>query len=98
MIRNPEGSLSNYEKKILKGLLSQGGRNQDIQALINLGRKAMIISARNTEVKQDPSIAPAHDDEIEFFLIRKKSYDPQTGLNLYDDERFEAVRENLTVT
>jgi hypothetical protein len=45
MIRNPEGSLSNYEKKILKGLLSQGGRNQDIQALINLGRKATIISA-----------------------------------------------------
>lgn len=95
MIRNPDGALSNYEKKIVKGLLSQGARNQDIQALINLGRKATVNSARITEVKQDPSIAPAPDEEIEFFRVRKKSYDPQTGLNLYDDERLIRSREAM---
>jgi len=83
VVRNSAGALGADEKKIVKALLQQGERNQDIQALINVGREATINSARITEVKQDDTIVPATAERVEFFKIRKRSYDPQTGLNLY---------------
>ena len=95
MARRPEGALTNDEKKIVKGLLAKGERNQDIQALVNLGREATINSARVTEVKQDDTIQVASDEDIEFFRARKRSFDPQTGLNLYDDERLIRAREAM---
>lgn len=95
VVRNPEGALSTEEKKIVKALLAEGERNQDIQALVNVGRKATINSARITEVKQDQSILPASVPTVEFFKIRKRSFDPQTGLNLYDDERLIRARESM---
>ena len=95
MVRRAEGSLTAEEKKIVKGLLGKGERNQDIQALVNLGREATINSARITEVKQDATIAAASNEDLEFFKIRKKSFDPQTGLNLYDDERLIRAREAM---
>ena len=95
MARKPEGSLTDYEKKIVKGLLKRGERNQDIQALVNLGRNATINSARITEVKQDEKILPAPDTDLDFFIEKKKCYDPQTGLNLYDDERLIRAREAM---
>ena len=78
MARKPEGALTDYEKRIVKGLLSRGDRNQDIQALINLGRKATVNSARITEVKQDETIVPAPEAELDFFKRKKRCYDPQT--------------------
>lgn len=36
--RKREGALSKDEKKIVKALLGKGWRNQDIQALLNIGR------------------------------------------------------------
>ena len=95
MARRPEGALNDEEKKIVKGLLAKGERNQDIQALVNLGRKATINSARVTEVKQDDTIQVASDDELDFFRVRKRSFDPQTMLNLYDDERLIRAREAM---
>lgn len=95
MVRKPEGALTDYEKRIVKGFLSRGDRNQDIQALVNLGRKATINSARITEVKQDNTIDPAPEAELDFFEKKKRSYDPQTGLNLYDDERLIRAREAM---
>lgn len=95
MARQPEGALTSDEKKIVKGLLAKGERNQDIQALVNLGREATINSARITEVKQDDTIQVASDEDIEFFRARKRSFDPQTGLNLYDDERLIRAREAM---
>lgn len=93
--RSSEGALTPEEKKIVKALLNEGERNQDIQALVNIGRKATINSARITEVKQSTAIRPAKNDEVEFFRARKRSYDSQTGLNLYDDERLIRAREAM---
>ena len=44
--RNKEGALTDEEKSIVKALLAKGWRNQDIQALVNVGRAATINSAR----------------------------------------------------
>lgn len=95
VLRNSAGTLTRDEKMIVKSLLANGERNQDIQALINLGRKATVNSGRITEVKQDSRIPLASDVKVEFFKLRKKSFDPQTGLNLYDDERLIRAREAM---
>jgi hypothetical protein len=95
MARYPQGALTEEEKRIVKSLLAGGERNQDIQALVNLGRKATVNSARITEVKQDDGIALASEDEVDFFRLKKKSYDPLTGLNLFDDERLIRAREAM---
>jgi hypothetical protein len=59
----------------------QGWRNQDIQALVNIGRADTVNSGRITGVKQNESQEAASDEEVAFFEIKKRSYDPQTGLN-----------------
>jgi hypothetical protein len=82
--RNRDGALTASEKPIVKALLAKGWRNQDIQALINVGRDATINSGRITETKNDHAIIAASDEEVEFFKIRKSSYDQKTGLNLFD--------------
>ncbi|WP_227698711.1 DUF3644 domain-containing protein [Sphingomonas hengshuiensis] len=87
--------MTDDEKPIVKALLAKGWRNQDIQALVNIGRTATINSARITEVKKNAAIAAASDDEIEFFRIRKRSFDPKTGLNLFDHERLIRAREAM---
>ena len=46
--RNPKGTLSKYEKRIVKALLDKGWRNQDIQALVDIGRDATISRVRVT--------------------------------------------------
>lgn len=88
-------SLSADEKRVVKGLLNRGWRNQDIQALINTGRQATINSARVTGVKQDPDQVAAGDEELAVFQLKKRSYDPRTGLNLVDDERLIRSREAM---
>jgi len=91
-----DGGLNAAEKKIVKALLSRNWRNQDIQALINSGgRKATINSGRVTGVKQDNTISPASDAEVEAFIQRKKAFDPSTGLNLFEDERLIRSREAM---
>lgn len=93
--RNRAGSLSSSEKRIVKRLLARGWRNQDIRALVNIERSATINSARITSVKQDQEQRLASDEEVDFYLIRKRSYDPKTGLNAYDDERLVRAREAM---
>jgi hypothetical protein len=93
--RRREGALSKDEKKIVKALLGKGWRNQDIQALLNIGRAATVNSARITEVKKDANQRAASDDEVAFFQIKKRSVDPKTGLNLFDDERLIRAREAM---
>lgn len=95
--RNRQGALTDEEKPIVKALLAKGWRNQDIQALVNIGREATINSARITGVKQDATIAAASDDEVEFFRIKKSSFDPKTGLNLFDHERLIRAREAMVL-
>jgi hypothetical protein len=95
VVRKKQGGLTEEEKPIVKALLAKGWRNQDIQALVNTGREATINSGRITGVKQDAATVTASDEEIEFFKIRKASYDPKTGLNLFDHERLIRSREAM---
>lgn len=94
-LRNPDGALTEAEKTIVKGLLAEGWRNQDIQALVNIGRDATINGARITEVKQNANIQPASTDALDHFKAKKQSYDPRTGLNEFDDERLIRAREAM---
>jgi hypothetical protein len=93
--RKKGGSLTREEKRIVKALLNAGQRNQDIQALINSGRKDTINSGRITSVKQDSKQSPATDDEVKFFVLRKRSYEPITGLNRFEHERLIRAREAM---
>lgn len=93
--RNSKGSLTEEEQRIIKALLAQKWRNQDIQDLINRGRLSTINSARITEVKQNNLIKPASENDVDFFIQKKESYDQKTGLNYYDDERLIRSREAM---
>lgn len=93
--KNKQGSLTAEEKAVVKALLADGWRNQDIQALLNIGRVATINSARITEVKSNNKISLASKEDVAFFIKKKNLYDPKTGLNLYDNERLIRAREAM---
>ncbi|MFJ7352919.1 DUF3644 domain-containing protein [Phyllobacterium sp. NPDC097923] len=95
--KKKEGALTTAEKRIVKGLLAQNWRNQDIQALVNGGRNGTINGARISAVKKDASQEAATTEEVEFWLIWKKATDPQTGLNRYDHERLIRAREAMVL-
>ena len=95
VVRKREGALTKEERRIVKALLARKWRNQDIQDLVNRGRKATVNSARITEVKQNARIKQGTDDEVEFFIAKKKAWDSKTGLNLFDDERLIRAREAI---
>ncbi len=95
VIRKAAGALTNEERKIVKALLARGWRNQDIQALVNINRTATINSARITEVKTNDRVKATSDEATDFYIKKKESFDPQTGLNLYDDERLIRAREAM---
>jgi hypothetical protein len=94
-VRDNDGGLTALEKRIAKKLLERKWRNQDIQALINLGRKATVNSARITGVKTDTKQLVATDAEVEKFIRIKHSFDPKTGLNPHFDERLIRSREAM---
>jgi hypothetical protein len=88
-------ALTDEEKRVVKALLAEGMRNQDIHALINYERAATINFGRIAGVKKDPNVAPASAEEVAFFRRKKRSFDPVTGLNLYGDERLIRSREAM---
>jgi hypothetical protein len=90
-----DGGLTAPEKRVVKKLLEKKWRNQDIQALINLGRKATVNSGRITGVKHDTKQVSSTDAEVERFIRIKHSYDPKTGLNPHFDERLIRAREAM---
>lgn len=87
--------LNEFEKRIVKRLLEDGWRNQDIQARINYGRPATINGARITGVKQSAKQESASDEELARFEAQKRSYDSRTGLNPFSDERLVKAREAM---
>lgn len=95
--RKRDGSLTATEKPVVKTLLEQGWRNQDIQALLNQGRKATVNSGRITEVKKSKDIDTVSNEAIKQFIARKKAFDPRTGLNSFEDERLVRAREAMIV-
>ncbi|WP_181177611.1 DUF3644 domain-containing protein [Mesorhizobium sp. B4-1-1] len=90
-----ESSLTPLEKRIVKALLERGERSQDIHALINYERLPTVNFGRISGVKNDKKIKAATGEEVEYFKRRKQSFDPVTGLNLYDDERLIRAREAM---
>ena len=88
-------NLTAEEKSVIKALLTEGMRNQDILTLVNYEREATINFGRISGVKNNASIAPASPEEVAFFKRKKRSFDPITGLNLYRDERLIRAREAM---
>ncbi|KQS65091.1 hypothetical protein ASG39_07405 [Rhizobium sp. Leaf371] len=91
--KKKEGALTAAEKRIVKGLLAQNWRNQDIQARVNEGRNGTVNGARISAVKTDTQQEAATPGEVEYWLKWKKAIDPQTGLNRYDHEHLIRARE-----
>ncbi len=52
-------TLTATEKSVIKALLKDGWRNQDVQALINTGRPATINFGRISTIKADDTINAA---------------------------------------
>jgi len=97
-------SLTNSEVSIIKKLLDMGQHtNQEIAGLINRLRGDAsndVSSGRITNIKQDEiqkyvPVPPASDEEVAFFFRKLEAFDPQTGLNFFDDERLIRAREAM---
>src|SRR6478672_5202341 len=88
-------TLTDEEKRVIKALLAEGMRNQDIHAFINYGRTPTVNFGRIAGVKKNDKIAPASGEEVAFFRRKKNSFDPVTGLNLYGQERLIRSREAM---
>ncbi len=88
-------SLTEQEKRIVKALLNNGWRNQDIHALVNSHRTKTVNFGRFASIKKSLSQAVASKEELDFYFLHKRAYDPQTGLNFYDDERLIRARESM---
>lgn len=95
--KKKEGALTLEEKRIVKGLLVQNWRNQDIQAWINGGRNGTVNGARISAVKKDANQQAATPEELDYWLKWKRATDPQTGLNRYDHERIIRAREAMVL-
>lgn len=93
--KSKDGSLTKKEQPLVKGLLDAGYGAQDIVHIVNQGRPTTINLARITEVKKNGKIKAASKEEIEHFIKVQSSYDPQTLLNPYIDERLIRAREAM---
>ena len=90
-----KAALTDKEKRVAKALLNKGWANQDVQACINNNRKKSVNFARISGVKANANQEPASEAEVEYFMLHKRAFDPQTGLNRYDDERLIRAREAM---
>jgi hypothetical protein len=63
---NKATTLTDEEKRVVKALLADGMRNQDIHALINYERPATVNFGRIAGVKKNEKIAPASTEEGRF--------------------------------
>lgn len=88
-------SLTDNEKRIVKALTNAGWKNQDINAWINVNRTPTVNFGRIATVKANPNQAAATQDEVDYFLLHRRAFDPQTGLNRYDDEKLIRAREAM---
>jgi len=73
-------ALTEYEKAIISLLLRKGETNQQIQYLINIGRKRIINPARIAEIKDGSVHAAKLAGDLcewvsEEFLYKKQNYD-----------------------
>ena len=90
-----KAALTPLENAVIKALLNDGWRNQDVQVLINTGRPASINSGRISGVKKSLAISPATKQQVEAFRHKKLIFDHVTGLCPIDDERLVRAREAM---
>lgn len=90
-----KSALSPFEKSVIKALLNDGWRNQDIHALINTGRPASINFGRIATIKANATLAPASKPQVEAFRRKKLPFDHVTGLCPFDNERLVRAREAM---
>ena len=90
-------ALTLLEKAVIKALLNDGWRNQDVQALVNTGRAASINSGRISGIKVNSAISPATKQQVEAFRHKKLIFDHVTGLCPIDNERLVRAREAMIV-
>jgi hypothetical protein len=90
-----KSGLTALEKAVIKALINDGWRNQDIHALINTGRSASINFGRIAGVKANDSIEPATPHQVEYFRYKKLLFDHVTGLCPFDNERLVRAREAM---
>jgi hypothetical protein len=96
MAKKPSKStLTPIEKSVIKALLSEGWRNQDLQALINTGRIASINFGRIAGIKADDTIVHATKQQVDAFRHKKLLFDHVTGLCPIDNERLVRAREAM---
>jgi len=95
MAKPSKSTLTPIEKSVIKALLNDGWRNQDVQALINTGRPASINFGRISSIKSSDAIAPASKRQVEAFRQKKLLFDHVTGLCPLDDERLVRAREAM---
>jgi hypothetical protein len=88
-------ALTTSEKSVIKALLTEGWRNQDVQALINTGRPASINFGRISAIKADNTIKPATKQQVEAFRHKKLLFNHVTGLCPIDNERLVRAREAM---
>jgi hypothetical protein len=93
--KSPKVTLTSLEKSVIKALLNDGWRNQDIHALINTGRTASINFGRIAGIKSNKTVAPATKKQIDAFRHKKLLFDHVTGLCPIDDERLVRAREAM---
>jgi hypothetical protein len=96
MARAPSSAtLTAAEKAVIKALLNNGWRGQDVQALVNTGRNASINSGRISAIKANGAIVPATGQQVEAFRQKKLQFDHVTGLCPIDNERLVRAREAM---
>ena len=95
--KNKNSSLTYEEKRVAKALILQQVPQQDIQYLLNFGRRKTINNGRISEISNNPDQEAASESEVEYFKLKKQHFDPKTGLNLFDedDERLIRAREAM---
>ena len=93
--KSSKSALSAVEKSVIKALLNDGWRSQDIQALISIGRSAAVNFGRIAGVKANNSILPATKRQVEAFRYKKLLFDHVTGLCPFDNERLVRAREAM---
>jgi hypothetical protein len=62
-------TLTEEEKRVVKALIAEGMRNQDIHALINYERPVTVNFGRITGIKKNDKIAPASPEKDEQGLL-----------------------------
>ncbi|MBT2131310.1 DUF3644 domain-containing protein [Aliiroseovarius lamellibrachiae] len=89
------GGLNVYEKRIVRGFLNEHWRAQDIVTEINSFRPCTVNVGRIYDVRDDPNQKAAAKKELEEYRAFKRSFDAQTGLSPFLDERLVKSREAM---